>query len=67
MKQRPKRAAPTCLAPDEDGRLCGRPATQTRLVEELVWRLCAWHAAELDENDDDNDKDALRGEGMDLT
>ena len=39
-----------CIAPlDDDGyTLCGKPATTTRVVEDLKCPLCAEHAAELD-------------------
>jgi hypothetical protein len=42
-----------CVAPIDDDqpepRLCGEPATTTRIVEELVCPLCEAHATELDE------------------
>ena len=47
----------TCIAPLDgaeidvlDARLCGAPATTTRVVESLVVHLCAPHAAELDDD-----------------
>jgi hypothetical protein len=41
----------TCQAPmtdDDDPRLCGAPATEKRVVEGVVFHLCAKHADELD-------------------
>lgn len=41
----------TCQAPvtdDSDPLLCGASATEERLVEGVVFHLCAKHAAELD-------------------
>lgn len=37
-----------CVAPLEDGTLCGEPATEARVVEDVVCALCTQHAAELD-------------------
>ena len=38
-----------CIAPVGDGdALCGAPATEERIVDDLVCALCAEHAAELD-------------------
>lgn len=47
--KRPAPAPPTCLAPDDEGRLCGRPATTSRIVDGIEIRLCSYHAAQLDE------------------
>lgn len=51
MKKPPPRREPTCVAPDERGHLCGRPATEERIIEDLVMPLCEWHARELDEEE----------------
>lgn len=38
-----------CVAPIGDGlELCGRPATELRIVEGVLVRLCDTHARELD-------------------
>jgi hypothetical protein len=58
-KRRPKPSrGATCIAPLDDevhegpraleARLCGRPATTTRVVDGLVCALCGEHAAEID-------------------
>lgn len=52
MKRKPKRRSPTCTAPDEKGRLCGRPATEERIVEDIVFPLCQYHAEELDQEEE---------------
>lgn len=40
-----------CIAPiDDEGHLCGAPATEERVIEDLVCPLCAEHAAEVDED-----------------
>lgn len=47
----------TCMFPMDDSEnppLCGAPATEERVVEELVWDLCAEHAAQVDELEDDD-------------
>lgn len=42
--------AARCVAPvDENGHLCGEPATEERVVGGLVCPLCPEHAAEIDD------------------
>lgn len=43
----------SCIAPLEDGRLCGAPATTGRLIEGLVCPLCEEHAREVDAPEED--------------
>jgi Zn finger protein HypA/HybF involved in hydrogenase expression len=39
----------TCIAPvDDDGHLCGKPATTQRTIEDLLCPLCEEHADEID-------------------
>lgn len=38
----------TCIAPNDLGHLCGKPATTSRVVAGLVCALCPEHARELD-------------------
>lgn len=51
MRKRPPRRPPTCVAPNEKGRLCGRLATEERIIEDIVMPLCREHAREIDEEE----------------
>lgn len=40
-----------CIAPDDNGHLCGKPATTERTIAGLVCHLCDEHAREVDSDD----------------
>lgn len=45
-----------CVAPLEDGTVCGRPAVTSVVVEDLVCALCQEHADELDRDREEEER-----------
>jgi hypothetical protein len=36
------------MAPEDDGKTCGKPATTSRVIENVEFPLCEEHADEID-------------------
>ena len=50
-----------CVAPIDEVRLCGAPATETRIVEYLSCPVCPEHAAQLDRDAEESRRNRTRG------